>query len=70
MCRFPLHRQGQDSPVSTPCRGSGNYWSHSRVRATGLGYRPGGSNVKPANDRRKSLLTARSDRVSALGKIR
>jgi hypothetical protein len=50
MLRFALHRQGQNSQVSTrchgiACRGSRNYWSNNRARTTGLGYHPTGSNV-------------------------
>jgi hypothetical protein len=41
MLRFALHRQGQNSQVSTrchgiACRGSRNYWSNNRARTTGL----------------------------------
>jgi len=81
MLRFALHRQGQNSHVSTrchgmPCRGSRNYWSNNRARTaglgypTGLGYRPTGSNVQPSTDRQKGFLQARNDRVSTLGEIR
>jgi hypothetical protein len=75
MLRFALHRQGQNSQVSTrchgmPCRGSRNYWSNNRARTTGLGYRPTGSNVQPSTDRRKGFLPALNDRVSTLGEIR
>ena len=75
MLRFALHRQGQNSQVSTrchrmPCRGSHNYWSTNRARTTGLGYRPTGSNVQPSTYSRTVFLPARSDRVSTLGEIR
>ena len=75
MCRFALHRQGQNSHVCTrwhamACRGSHNFWSNNRARTTGLGYRPTGSNVNPSTDRRKGFLPARSDRVSTVGEIR
>jgi len=75
MCRFALHRQRQNSHVSTrwhaiACRGSRNYWSHNRARTTGLGYRPSGSNERPSTDRRKGFLPARNDRVSTVGEIR
>jgi len=75
MLRFALHRQGQNSHVSTrchgmSCRGSRTYWSHNRARTTGLGYRPTGRNVQPSTDRRKDFLPALGDRVSTLGEIR
>ena len=75
MCRFALHRQGQNSHVCTrwhamACRGSRTYWSNNRARTTGLGYHPTASNVQPPTDRLKAFLPARSDRVSTVGEIR
>jgi hypothetical protein len=75
MLRFALHRQGQNSHVSTRChgmlcRGSRNYWSNNRARTTGLGFRPTRSNVSPSTDRRKDFLPALGDRVSTLGETR
>ena len=71
MLRFALHRQGQNSHVSTR-------W-HAMARrdltlvppnSAGLGYRPTNPNVSPSADRRKDFLPARNDRVSTLGEIR
>ena len=69
--RFALHRQGQNSQVSTrchgmPCRGSLLVLPNSAE----LGYRPTDLNVSPSTDRRKGFLPARNDRVSTLGEIR
>ena len=66
--RFALHRQGQNSQVSTrchamPCRGSLLVLPNS----VGLGYRRAGLNVQPSTDRRKGFLPALHDRVSTLG---
>src|ERR1035437_2445949 len=66
--RFALHRQGQNSQVSTrchamPCRGSLLVLPNS-VR---LGYRRAGLNVQPSTDRRKGFLPALNDWVSTLG---
>jgi hypothetical protein len=70
--RFALHRQGQNSQVSTrchgmSCRGSRNYWSCCSRSTAGLGYRPTGLNVQPSTDRRKGFLPAMNGRVSTLG---
>ena len=66
MLRFALHRQGQNSQVSTrchgmPCRGSLLVLPNS----VGLGYRPTGLNLQPSTDSRKGFLPALHDRVSA-----
>ena len=71
MLRFAIHRQGQNSHVSTrchgmPCRGS----LLVLLNSAGLGYRPTDLNVSPSTDRRKVFLPARGDRVSTLGAIR
>ena len=67
MLRFALHRQGQNSQVSTrchamACRGSLLVLPNS----VGLGYRRAGLNVQPSTDRRKGFLPALGDRVSTL----
>jgi hypothetical protein len=54
MLRFALHRQGQNSQVSTrchgmPCRGLTLVLLHS----AGLGYRPTDLNICPSTDRQK-----------------
>jgi hypothetical protein len=69
--RFALHRQGQNSQVSTrwhvmPCRGLTLVLPNS----AGLGYRPTELNVQPSTDRRKGFLPALNGRVSTLGAIR
>jgi hypothetical protein len=69
--RFALHRQGQNSQVSTrwhgmPCRGLTLVLPNS----AGLGYRPTDLNVQPSTDTRKAFLPARNDRLSTLGEIR
>jgi hypothetical protein len=66
--KFALHRQGQNSQVSTrchdmPCRGLTLVLPSS----AGLGYRPTTCNVQPSTDRRKGFLPALNDRVSTLG---
>ena len=68
MSRFALHRQGQDSQVSThcharPCRGSTLVGPDS----AGLGYRWAELNEQPATDGQKRFLPARSDRACTLG---
>ena len=75
MCRFALHRQGQNPHVcprwhAMACHGSRAYCSDNCARTTGLGYRPTSSNPKPSTDTRKGFLPARSDRVSIPGEIR
>jgi hypothetical protein len=65
--RFALHRQGQNSQVSTrchgmPCRSSPLVLPNS----VGLGYPPTGLNAQPSTDRRKGFLPALNDRVSTL----
>jgi hypothetical protein len=57
--RFALHRQGQNSQVSTrchdmPCRGVERVLPNS----AGLGYRPAGLNVQPSTDSGKGLFRA------------
>jgi len=69
--RFALHRQGQNSHVSTrrhpmACRGSLLVLPDS----AGLGYRPTDLNVSPSTDRPKGFLPALGDRVSTLGETR
>jgi hypothetical protein len=69
--RFALHRQGQNSQVSTrchgmPCRGLTLVLPNS----AGLGYRPTGLNVSPSTDWRKGFLPALNGQVSTLGEIR
>ena len=71
MLRFALHRQGQNSHVSTrwhgmPCCGL----TLVLPTSAGLGYRPTDLNVQPSTDRRKAFLPARNDRLSTLGEIR
>src|ERR1019366_5125066 len=66
--RFALHRQDQNSQVSTrchgmPCRSSLQVLPNS----VGLGYRPTRLNVNPSTDRRKGFLPALHDRVFTLG---
>ena len=71
MLRFALHRQGQNSQVSTrchamACRGSVLVLPDS----AGLDSRPTGLNVRPSTDRRKGFLPALKGPVSTLGEIR
>ena len=68
---FALHRQGQNSHVSTrchgmPCRGLTLVLPHS----AGLDHRPTDLNLSPSTDRRTGFLPARGDRLSTLGEIR
>jgi hypothetical protein len=63
--RFALHRQGQNSQVSTRCHGMPCRSSLLvLLNSVGLGYRPTGLNVQPSTDRRKGFLPALNDRVS------
>jgi hypothetical protein len=69
--RFALHRQGQNSQVSTrchgkPCRGS----LLVLLNGAGFGYRPTRRKLSPSTDRQKGLLPALKDQVSTLGKKR
>jgi len=69
--RFALHRQGQNSHVSTrchgmPCRGLTLVLPNS----VALGYRPTDLNVQPSTDSRKAFRPALNDRVSPRGGIR
>src|SRR5664280_2352869 len=65
--RFALHRQGQNSQVSTRCHGIACRSSLLVLpNSVGLGYRPTGLNVQPSTDRRKGFLPALNDRVSTL----
>jgi hypothetical protein len=71
MLRFALHRQGQDSHVSTrwhgmPCRGLTLVLPNSAE----LGYRPTDLNVSPSTERANGFLPACNDRVSTRGEIR
>jgi hypothetical protein len=71
MLRFAIHRQGQNSHVSTrchpmPCRRLTLVLPNS----AGLGYRPTDLNVQPSTDRRKGFLPARNDQIFTLGEIR
>jgi hypothetical protein len=56
--RFALHRQGQNSPVSTRCHGMACRGSRQLPNSAGLGYRRAGLNVQPSTDRRKDFLPA------------
>jgi len=65
MLRFALHRQGQNSHVSTRCHGMACRGLPLLLpNSAGLGYRPTDLNVSPSSDRPKGLLPARNDRVS------
>src|SRR5664280_1200651 len=65
--RFALHRQGQNSQVSTRCHGMPCRSSLLVLPSSvGLGYRPTGLNVQPSTDRRKGFLPALNARVSTL----
>jgi hypothetical protein len=71
MCRFALHRQGENSHVSTrgpamACRGV----TLAPPHRTGLGCRPTETNVSPSTDRWMGSLPAVNGRVPALGEIR
>ena len=71
MCRFALHRQGQNSHVAARCHAmAGRGLTLVLPNSAGLGYRPTDLNVSPSTDRRKDFLPARGDRVSTLGEIR
>ena len=69
MCRFTLHRQGQDCQVcargrAMACRGSmGVLQLKKPIR---FGYRRPELNVQPSTEARKVFLPARNDRVSTL----
>jgi hypothetical protein len=68
VCRFALHRQGQDSQVAARGRAMG--WRGSLLvlpNSAGLGYHPTGLNPQPSTDRRKGFLAVRNDRVCTLG---
>jgi len=68
MLRFALHRQGQNSQVSTRCHGM--YCRGLTLilpSGVGLGYRPTGLNVEPSTDKRKGFLPSLNGRVSTLG---
>jgi MFS family permease len=68
MLRFALHRQGQNSQVSTRCHGmSLRGLTLVQPSSVGLGYRPTGLNVRPSTDRRKRFLPAMNGRVSTIG---
>jgi hypothetical protein len=71
MLRFALHRQGQNSHVSTRCHPMACR-SLTRVlpNSAGLGYRPTDLNISASTGRPKGLLPALRDRVSTLGGIR
>jgi hypothetical protein len=71
MCRFALHRQGQNSTSARAAH------AHGLPRlllvlpnSAGLGYRPTDLNVSPCTDRRTGFLPGRGDRVFTLGGIR
>ena len=64
--RFALHRQGQNSQVSTHCHSMPCRGSLQLPNSVGLGYRLTGLNVQPSTDRRKGFLPALGDRVSTL----
>jgi hypothetical protein len=71
MCRFALHRRGQDSQVAARGRAMG--WRGSLLvlpNSARLGYRPTGLNAQPSTGRRKGFLPARNDRVCTLGEVR
>jgi hypothetical protein len=68
MCRFALHRQGQDCQVCTRgrargCRGSLRVLELNKHN--GFGYRRPELNLQPP--RRKVFLPVRNDRVCTLG---
>jgi hypothetical protein len=68
MLRFALHRQGQNSQVSTrchgmPCRGPMRYCQ----TVSGLVIAQQVRTLSPSTDRRKGFLPALNDRVSTLG---
>src|SRR5450631_580844 len=65
--RFTLHRQGQNSQVSTRCHGMPCRGSLQLPNSAELGYRPTGSNLQPSTDRRNGFLPALNERVSTLG---
>ena len=68
MCRFALHRQGQNSHVAARCRAMAARGSLLVLPpSAGLGYRPTDLNVQPSTDRRNGSLPALNDRVSTLG---
>ena len=70
MCRFALHRQGQNCQVCTRgrargCRGSLpviQLKKHNR-----FGYRRPELNLQPPTEARKGFLPARNHRISTLG---
>jgi hypothetical protein len=71
VCRFTLHRQGQNPRSSTrsraiACRALTLVMPHGAA----LGYRPTDLGVSPCPDRAKGLLPARHARASTLGEIR
>ena len=71
VCRFALHRQGQNFHVWPRCHGLARRGLTAVVpQRAGLGYRLTDLNVSPFTDRRTGLLPARGDRVSTLGGIR
>jgi hypothetical protein len=70
MCRFALHRQGQNAQVCSrgramACRGSLRVLQLKRDSR--FGYRRPELNGQPSTHRRKGFLPALNDRVSTLG---
>jgi hypothetical protein len=73
MCRFALHRQGQNPQVCTrwpamACRGS--LQVRQRKKHNRFGYRRPELNLQPPAEHRKVFLPARYDRVCTLGASR
>jgi hypothetical protein len=68
MLRFALGRQGQNSHVSTRCRGMGCRGSLLALQGdVGFGSRATVLPLSPSTDSRKGFLPAPNDRVSTLG---
>jgi hypothetical protein len=71
MCRYALHRQGQNAYVSARCHAmAARSVTLVLPHRAGLGYRPTERNIPPSPDRPKGLLPALGDRVCTPGEIR
>ena len=71
MCRFALHRQGQNSHVAARIRAMASRGLTLVLPHTaGMGYRPTDPNASPCTDRAKGFLPALGDRVCTRGEIR